>query len=146
MARFSATDIEPGTRFYIRWDRSEDWQARVAIWKCSAKEYRRLVGEDPPDQTEDFIWHCLTPDGDVYPHILLKVGVAGMSVCRPDGSVIPGQAPPTRPNDPSSIYGGEWTPEPSEFYAALKASAEGVPKTACTHISQILEQGFQKNP
>ena len=69
----------------------------------------------------DRCWNAMTPDLDIYPHLLAVPPLVGLLVCNgaddPDWNSAVGGVQERRPA--RRLYGSEWTPTPLEFVEAL---------------------------
>ena len=122
-----ASWVRPGTRFYVQWTAGTDWQTRVALLPCSRAEYEEFQQAPLPDGIPGtMLWYAMTPDGDVYPHVLSRPPLYGLSVCSETDQIRFGQPGPRCP-PLAEVYGGTWVVRPGEFYAALESCRGEVP-------------------
>ena len=119
-------DIKPGSRFYVLWRPDEAWQVRIVVAGCSSEEYQRDMEAPAPPRSAGLLWYALTPDGDVYPHVLARREVHGFAFQTEDGSIIRSSGP-SPPRDHSEIYGGTWSPSLEVFSAVLRDYLEVKP-------------------
>jgi len=138
-----------GMRLSVRWNRDEDWQARVILATATAAEYVDVMGAAPPPGAERAgdIWYCLTPDGDVYPHVLQVPPMVSVVPFDQTGQALDrtnrrGPAPAAN----ARTYGGDWEPTPMAFLEALELAtgssyASGRPSGSTLAVSPTASPG-----
>ena len=129
--------ILPGMRFIVKWKRGEDWQDRVALTECPADECEEELGVRPPVEAvkAKMIWYAMTPDGDVYPHVLWEMASLhmGVAVVAPTGHVAADKCVGVAPSANPRRYGREWEPSPLELFSALATATGGSAATPWPH-------------
>ena len=75
----------------------------------------------PAQERAGLLWYCLTPDLDVYPHLLAVPPLVGIAAFNNDGSVIPKTSAGSRWSGRSAAYGSDEEPTPLEFLEAIEA-------------------------
>ena len=118
----AALGLVPGRRVLVRWDAGEQWQARILVATASVASVRTALGVEPAAGQEDRCWECLTPDLDLYPHLLAVPPLQGLVRCDaadiPDWDNTEGNRAERR--GARRWYGDEWCPTPLEFFEALQ--------------------------
>ncbi|CAK0808121.1 unnamed protein product [Prorocentrum cordatum] len=97
----------------------DPWQFRLLLAEAAAGVVKQDLEVDPtPDQmNEKRAWMCLTPDGDIYAHLLDVPFLAGIAVFGSTGDVVEARGKIYRMS--SKTYGSEWMPDPLEFSDAV---------------------------
>ena len=132
MAAAAAWEI--GDRVEVQWRAGGSWQARVIVGFATATEFETVMGTAPPAGAEERreIPYMITPDGDMYPHVLhtdVVRGAVKVHQGRRDRASVVGTAPAAN----ARTYGADWTPEPRVFLEAVAAaSARSFAEVAAT--------------
>ena len=71
---------------------------------------------------ETAIWYRVSPDGDVYPHILACPPMIAVVAVRSDGSALCRERSGCYPVD-RSVYGRNWNPFPQDFVRLLEMAS-----------------------
>ncbi|CAK0806130.1 unnamed protein product, partial [Prorocentrum cordatum] len=108
----------------VQWRADGSWQARVVVGFATAAEFTTVMGTAPPAGAEERreIAYMITPDGDMYPHVLHPDAIQGaVRVLRGqrDRASVVGTAPAAN----ARSYGADWAPEPREFLEAVAAAS-----------------------
>eukprot|EP00959_Pyramimonas_sp_CCMP1952_P113368 2369359-Pyramimonas_sp.AAC.1 len=72
-----------GHRIGVLWKGGEDWQTRALLCPgttADAESDLQMTGLKAAGKNGN-IWYALTPDGDVYIHVLEPPGVQGSALC-----------------------------------------------------------------
>ncbi|CAK0814155.1 unnamed protein product [Prorocentrum cordatum] len=102
-----------GVLLGVQWRAGGSWQARVVVGFATAAEFTTERNE---------ILYMITPDGDMYPHVLHTDAIQGaVRVLRgqKDRASVVGTAPAAN----ARSYGADWTPESREFLEAVAAAS-----------------------
>eukprot|EP00974_Lingulodinium_polyedra_P069912 6764902-Lingulodinium_polyedra.AAC.1 len=72
--------LRRGRRAAVLWQRGEPWHVRVLVAECPAADYASILEAVPPAgaAAARTLWYCLTPDLDVYPHVLAVPPLQGL--------------------------------------------------------------------
>ncbi|CAK0904030.1 unnamed protein product [Prorocentrum cordatum] len=123
---FGSAALRRGVRVAVLWSVGDPWQIRPVLAEAAASVAKQDLGVDPtPNQMkEKRAWMCLTPDRDIYAHLLDAPFLAGIAVFGSTGAVVEARGKTYRTS--SKTYGSEWTPDPLEFSdAATEAERAG---------------------
>ena len=105
------------------------WQARILIGTTTSVATAEALGIVVPPGEEDRCWNCMSPDLDVYPHLLQVPPLEALVMCNgqdnPDWGNALGGAQQRRPA--RRLYGSEWVPSPLEFYEAIMLTSPVLP-------------------
>ena len=111
-----------GQRIELLWRRGESWQARVLLCPATEEDYADVYGSVPPGAKESNLFFAMTPDGDIYPHVLQTPMVAGVLPYDRTGRRQPQRGAGVKRAANAAVYGEDWTPSPEEFVEALEAA------------------------
>ncbi|CAK0877595.1 unnamed protein product [Prorocentrum cordatum] len=116
-----------GRRVRIQWERGGTWQDRILLCECQSSECEAEL-ELTPSEEEILgrrVWYALTPDLDVYPHILSETQLVGFVALTNDGPPISETGFGKRWRAASAAYGADWEPTALEVCEALDAVRPG---------------------
>ncbi|CAK0822951.1 unnamed protein product, partial [Prorocentrum cordatum] len=119
--------LRPGRRVRIQWERGGTWQDRILLCECQSSECEAEL-ELTPSKAEILgrrVLYALSPDLDVYPHILLETQLVGFVALTNDGTPISESGCGKRWRAASAAYGADWEPTALEVCEALEAVRPG---------------------
>jgi len=94
----------------------------VLLSEATTDEVETAMGSAVRPEVADRCWSAMTPDLDIYPHLLAVPPLVGLVVCNgsddPDWNSAEGGAAERRPA--RRLYGSDWTPTSLEFVEALR--------------------------
>ena len=101
---------------------------RVLLRPCTLAELADETDLEATAQqvTENMLWYCLTPDLDVYAHLLDSPPHAGIVAFSNTGDAIPGSRLGRQWSARSVVYGANWQPSALELCEGLQLTHEGV--------------------
>ncbi|CAK0854340.1 unnamed protein product, partial [Prorocentrum cordatum] len=112
--------MEAGQRAAVLCQAGQAWQVRVIICSCPPGDYTEVVGDPVPPALVTKCFNCLTPDGDIYPHLLSAGPLAGVVALDTMGERVDATSEGQKLRRRHQVYGADWGPTPLDYVAGLQ--------------------------